>query len=163
MAIASCTPHRCAWQCVLVSSRSVRDPHLFRTLTRCCVSTLQPLALATGVQLQYQARPIGTLVQSAMHVLEMGRSSLLHVSSTRTALCSKTFRSARHAGSLHSHSHRRQQISCQAAPAMKTALVTGANSGIGFVAARELAQSGYNTVLACRDLQKAKDTKERIL
>lgn len=98
-----------------------------------------------------------------MHVLEMGRSSLLHMSSRRTALCGNTFRSARHAGSLQGQPGRRQQISCQAAPGIKTALVTGANSGIGFVAARELAGSGYNTVLACRDLQKAKDTKERIL
>lgn len=37
------------------------------------------------------------------------------------------------------------------------------NTGIGYIAARELAKRGYNTVLACRDLQKAQDTKARLL
>jgi hypothetical protein len=93
----------------------------------------------------------------------MSRGSLLQVSGRRTALCGNAFRPTRHAGSLQRQPSRRCQISCQAAPPTTTALITGANSGIGFVAARELAKGGYNTVLACRDLQKAKDTKERIL
>lgn len=54
-------------------------------------------------------------------------------------------------------------ISCQAEAVRKTALVTGANSGIGFVSAMELAKQGYMTVLACRDLQKAQEAKARIL
>ena len=37
----------------------------------------------------------------------------------------------------------------------KVALVTGANSGIGAVTARELALQGYNVFLACRDADKA--------
>src|SRR3989442_11134516 len=36
----------------------------------------------------------------------------------------------------------------------RVAIVTGANSGIGFVAARELAKAGARVVLACRDTEK---------
>ncbi|GAA2372629.1 oxidoreductase [Dactylosporangium salmoneum] len=36
----------------------------------------------------------------------------------------------------------------------RIAVVTGANSGIGYVTARELARRGANVVLACRDLER---------
>jgi NAD(P)-dependent dehydrogenase (short-subunit alcohol dehydrogenase family) len=36
----------------------------------------------------------------------------------------------------------------------RTAIITGANSGIGLVAARELARAGARVVLACRDTEK---------
>ena len=44
----------------------------------------------------------------------------------------------------------------------KTAIVTGANSGIGFEAARELARKRAHVVLACRDLGKAHEAIAQI-
>ena len=45
----------------------------------------------------------------------------------------------------------------------KTALVTGANSGLGFEAAAQLAEAGYGRViLACRTLEKAEIAKEAL-
>jgi NAD(P)-dependent dehydrogenase (short-subunit alcohol dehydrogenase family) len=37
----------------------------------------------------------------------------------------------------------------------KIAVVTGANSGIGFETAKELAIQGYYVVMVCRNLNKA--------
>lgn len=45
----------------------------------------------------------------------------------------------------------------------KTALVTGANTGIGFHTARVLALSGARVLLGCRSMEKATDAKARIL
>ena len=45
----------------------------------------------------------------------------------------------------------------------KTALVTGANSGLGFEAAAQLAEAGYSRViLACRTLEKAEAAKHAL-
>jgi NAD(P)-dependent dehydrogenase (short-subunit alcohol dehydrogenase family) len=44
----------------------------------------------------------------------------------------------------------------------RIALVTGANSGIGFQAARELAAHGASVILACRDEAKGRAAAERI-
>jgi NAD(P)-dependent dehydrogenase (short-subunit alcohol dehydrogenase family) len=45
----------------------------------------------------------------------------------------------------------------------RLALVTGANSGVGFHAAKELARAGARVILGCRDITKAKEAKGRIL
>jgi NAD(P)-dependent dehydrogenase (short-subunit alcohol dehydrogenase family) len=44
----------------------------------------------------------------------------------------------------------------------RTAVVTGANTGIGFQTARALAEHGASVVLACRDAAKAKAAADRI-
>ncbi|XP_012054566.1 PREDICTED: WW domain-containing oxidoreductase-like [Atta cephalotes] len=44
----------------------------------------------------------------------------------------------------------------------KVALITGANTGIGFETARSLALHGCNVILACRDMKKANDAIRRI-
>ncbi len=41
-------------------------------------------------------------------------------------------------------------------------IVTGANSGIGFETAKELARKGAQTILACRSLEKGNDAAQRI-
>ena len=45
----------------------------------------------------------------------------------------------------------------------RTAVVTGANSGIGFETARALAERGATVVLACRSVDRGNDAAERIL
>lgn len=44
----------------------------------------------------------------------------------------------------------------------KITIVTGANSGIGFEAAKEFARKGAETILACRSVEKGSDTEQRI-
>ena len=44
----------------------------------------------------------------------------------------------------------------------KIAIVTGSNSGIGFVAAQVLAEHGAHVILACRNPTKAREALERI-
>jgi NAD(P)-dependent dehydrogenase (short-subunit alcohol dehydrogenase family) len=45
----------------------------------------------------------------------------------------------------------------------RLALITGANSGIGFHAARELARAGARVILGCRNVTKAEEARDRIL
>ncbi|WP_372809861.1 oxidoreductase [Litorivivens sp.] len=45
----------------------------------------------------------------------------------------------------------------------KTAVVTGANSGLGFGISCALAERGYQVIMACRNLQKAADAKQQLL
>lgn len=45
----------------------------------------------------------------------------------------------------------------------KIILITGANRGIGFYSAKELARMGGTIIMACRDIQKAEDSKKLII
>ena len=45
----------------------------------------------------------------------------------------------------------------------RTAVVTGANSGLGFVTARELARAGAHVVMGCRDAARGEQARERLL
>lgn len=45
----------------------------------------------------------------------------------------------------------------------KTVVITGANSGIGFVSAFELAQMGAKVIMACRNPEKAQAARQKIL
>lgn len=77
---------------------------------------------------------------------EIGRRSLLETSGTALAtliLC-------------------QSQPSFAADPTPKSIVLTGANSGIGYEAAKQLAGQGHTIVLACRSMEKALSTKERI-
>lgn len=44
----------------------------------------------------------------------------------------------------------------------RTCLITGANSGIGRVTALELAQKGYDIIMLCRNLDKARPVRQEI-
>ena len=44
----------------------------------------------------------------------------------------------------------------------KTVLVTGANSGVGFVAAKGLAEAGAEIVMVCRDARRGEEAQARI-
>lgn len=44
----------------------------------------------------------------------------------------------------------------------KVIIVTGANSGIGFETAKEIARKGAHTILACRSMEKGNDAVQRI-
>jgi len=45
----------------------------------------------------------------------------------------------------------------------KTAVVTGANSGLGFHTSRALARSGARVIMACRDLEKGQQARQMIM
>ncbi|MET8470850.1 oxidoreductase [Streptomyces sp. NPDC006422] len=44
----------------------------------------------------------------------------------------------------------------------RTAVVTGANTGIGYVTARELARAGAHVILACRNERRGTDARDRL-
>lgn len=48
-------------------------------------------------------------------------------------------------------------------PSRKVAIVTGANTGIGFETAAGMAEAGWHVVMACRSESKAEDAKARLL
>lgn len=45
----------------------------------------------------------------------------------------------------------------------KTAVITGANAGLGFETTRAIAHQGYRVIMACRNLAKAEEAKRKLL
>jgi len=43
----------------------------------------------------------------------------------------------------------------------KNVIITGANTGIGYIAARELARWGARVILACRNQEKAEEAVKK--
>nr|CAB3265506.1 retinol dehydrogenase 14 [Phallusia mammillata] len=55
------------------------------------------------------------------------------------------------------------KVDCDVRLDGKTVVITGANSGIGFETAKNLAKRGAKIVMACRDTKSAQEGKEKIL
>jgi NAD(P)-dependent dehydrogenase (short-subunit alcohol dehydrogenase family) len=45
----------------------------------------------------------------------------------------------------------------------KTSLITGANSGVGYISALELARKGAHIIMACRNIEKGNEARQTIL
>jgi retinol dehydrogenase 13 len=45
----------------------------------------------------------------------------------------------------------------------KTVIITGADSGIGFETASEMAKRGAKVIMACRNMEKCEKAKEKII
>jgi NAD(P)-dependent dehydrogenase (short-subunit alcohol dehydrogenase family) len=45
---------------------------------------------------------------------------------------------------------------------MKTYIITGANSGLGFETAKRIAKKGYRLILACRNMEKGSEAADTI-
>ncbi|WP_078954459.1 MULTISPECIES: oxidoreductase [unclassified Streptomyces] len=69
-----------------------------------------------------------------------------------------------HAVPAHAHASPSDRWTPDSIPGQsgRLALVTGANSGIGYVTARELARRGAHVVLACRSQQRGQEALERL-
>lgn len=44
----------------------------------------------------------------------------------------------------------------------KIVLITGANTGIGYETVKDLAQRGARVIMACRDMKKCEDAKQKV-
>jgi len=54
-------------------------------------------------------------------------------------------------------------VKCSVQLSGKTVVITGANTGIGYETAKDLSKRGANVIMACRNMEKAKEAKAKIL
>lgn len=101
-----------------------------------------------------------TMTSSWWPIQKLGALGLLGIDVTH-ALVQKLDRSVPSSSSRIDHIIMdSRQKSQNAGP--RTAIVTGANSGIGWETAKALGRAGYYTILACRDLERGQQAKDRL-
>ncbi|KAJ2475433.1 hypothetical protein EV174_005279, partial [Coemansia sp. RSA 2320] len=110
----------------------------------------------------------GSIINSALgsnRVLQSLCNTGILLSEVGYAMASKLDRSVPSAASRIDHivmDSRNQSKKNKVPNEQKTAVVTGANSGVGYETAKALGRAGYLTILACRNMESGNEAMERL-